>query len=66
MTWEKKVNSEAVEIMSNEEIVRQIQEGKNRRENLSLLWERNQVLIDSIVRRLTGLQAYEEGFENTR
>lgn len=52
--------------MSNEEIVRQIQKGKNRRENLSLLWERNQVLINSIVRRLTGLQAYEEGFEDAR
>lgn len=52
--------------MSNEEIVRQIQKGKNRRENLSLLWERNQVLIDSIVRRLTGLQVYEEGFEDAR
>ncbi len=52
--------------MSNEEIVKRIQEGKDRKENMSLLWERNQGLIDHIVRGLTGLQTYEEGFEDAR
>jgi len=52
--------------MSNEEIVIQIQQGKNRHENLALLWEQNQGLIDSTVHRLTGLQSYEEGFEDAR
>lgn len=52
--------------MSNEEIVKRIQEGEDRKENLSLLWECNQRLIDSIVRSLTGLQSYEEGFEDAK
>ena len=52
--------------MSNEEIVKRIQEGENQKENLSLLWECNQGLIDSIVRSLTGLQPYEEGFEDAK
>ena len=52
--------------MSNEKLVELIREGTNRKENLSLLWENNQGLIDSIVHRLTGLQSREEGYEEAK
>ena len=43
-----------------------IQEGIDREGNLTLLWESNQGLINSIVHKLTGLQSYEEGFEDAK
>lgn len=52
--------------MSNEEIVKKIQEWENDKEYLSLLWEKNQKLVNMIVHQLTGLQSYEEGFEDAK
>lgn len=52
--------------MNNEELVKQIQEGKDRKKNLSLLWEQNQGIINMIVHQLTSLQSYEEGFEDAK
>lgn len=52
--------------MSNEKLVKWIREGIDRKENLTLLWENNQGLLNSIVHKLTGLQSYEEGFEDAR
>ncbi|WP_313584552.1 sigma-70 family RNA polymerase sigma factor [Lacrimispora sp.] len=52
--------------MSNEELVRQIKQGEDRKGNLALLWERNQGLIDTLVRNITGLKNYEEGFEDAK
>lgn len=52
--------------MNNEELVQQIQEGLDRKKNLTLLWEQNQGIINMIVHQLTGLQSYEEGFEDAK
>lgn len=60
------VNPEVARIMSNEKLVKRIQEGTNRKGNLTLLWENNQGLIDLIIYRLTGLQSSEEGFEDAK
>lgn len=52
--------------MDNEELVKQIQAGKDRKKNLSLLWEQNQGIIGMMVHQLTGLQSYEDGFEDAK
>ena len=52
--------------MHNEELVQQIQDGTDRKKNLTLLWEQNQGIINMIVHQLTSLQSYEEGFEDAK